>query len=299
MTAGTRGETGRPPPAEPEDRFLDRGVRLHLELWPGDAEPFLFLHGLASNCRTWGLVAARLCAAGHPVAAVDQRGHGLSEKPAAGYDFATVAADVSRVIEALGWKRPIVVGQSWGGNVVLEFGARHPGVARGLGFVDGGFLDLRSRPGATWARVSDELRPPPLAGIRRSKIESYLRAAHPGWTGAGVEAALANFELLADGTVRPWLPLDRHMEILRALWDQPVAELFRRVTDPVLICAAESGLGEAERRAEQVEAARRGLDRATVRWFRRTDHDIHLHRPARLARLLLSELSRGIWAEGG
>ncbi len=47
-----------------------------------DAPPFVLVHGLASNARLWDGVATALVAAGHPVFAVDLRGHGRSSKPA-------------------------------------------------------------------------------------------------------------------------------------------------------------------------------------------------------------------------
>src|SRR4051794_41796960 len=90
----------------------------------------------------WDGVAAHLVERGHRAATVDLRGHGRSSTPDGRYDVATVAGDVASVIEALGWERPVVAGQSWGGNVVLEGGARHGGPARGLVPVDGG----RPRP---------------------------------------------------------------------------------------------------------------------------------------------------------
>jgi pimeloyl-ACP methyl ester carboxylesterase len=105
----------------------------------------VLVHGLASNARTWDGVAARLAALGHPVAAVDQRGHGRSDKPDTGYDFATVSADLAAVVAGLGWDRPLVAGQSWGGNVVLELAVRHPSVAGGIACVDGGTLEVARR----------------------------------------------------------------------------------------------------------------------------------------------------------
>ena len=69
---------------------------------PVDHEhPCLLVHGLASNCRTWESVAERLHAFGHPVAAVDQRGHGRSDKPPEGYDYATLCRDLLLVLDAL------------------------------------------------------------------------------------------------------------------------------------------------------------------------------------------------------
>ena len=190
------------------------GLRLHVREWAGAGPPFVLLHGLASNARTWDGVAAELAAAGRRVIAVDQRGHGLSDKPAHGYDFPSVTGDLVRLLDVLALEAPILVGQSWGGNVVLAFAAAYPARARQLVFVDGGFLDLQMRPEASWEHVARDLRPPDLTGFARAALKKRIGAVHPDWTEAGVEATLANFETLPDGTVRPWLTLDRHMEIL-------------------------------------------------------------------------------------
>jgi pimeloyl-ACP methyl ester carboxylesterase len=238
-----------------------------------------------------------LAAARHHVVAVDQRGHGLSDKPDDGYEFATICADLARLLHVMGLKRPILVGQSWGGNLVLEFGARYPGLASGLGLVDGGFIDLQARPDATWERVSADLRPPNLLGTPREVLKTKIREAHPDWSEAGIEAMLANFETLPDGTLRPWLSLPRHMAILRAMWEQRPADLAGRVTEPALICVAREP--KAPRwpalKATQVAALQAGLPRCTVHWFQGTDHDIHLHRPDDLADLFLETIHEGVW----
>lgn len=280
----------------PVDRFVDIGPRLHLRQWPGEKVPFLLLHGLASNARTWDRVAAGLHAAGHPVAAVDQRGHGGSDKPATGYDLATAVDDAARVVGALGWERPIVVGQSWGGTIVLQLAAQHPGLTRAVGCVDGGYLDLHMHPGPAWRTVSRQLRPPNLLGMPRSKLERVIRSHNPEWDDEGVEATLANFETLCDGTVRPWLSLERHMAIVRAMWELDTAALFTRVGEPVLLCVAERGRMPPEVRRRQVVAAEAGIRRCAVRWFADTDHDIHVHRPSLLAQTFLEELEGGIWS---
>ena len=88
--------------------------------------PFVLVHGLASNARTWDEVAPILAANGHRVIAVDQRGHGLSDKPEGAYDFAAVTADLHALLDELELEKPIIAGQSWGGNVALAFGARDP-----------------------------------------------------------------------------------------------------------------------------------------------------------------------------
>lgn len=273
----------------PTDRFINIGLVLHIREWLPETrvEPdFVLLHGLASNARTWDGVAAALAGAGHRVVAVDQRGHGLSDKPAHGYDFETVSGDLDHLIQALELSRPVVVGQSWGANVVLAFGARHPGVARWLAFVDGGFLELGAR--GSWERVADELRPPNLLGTPREHLKAWISAAHPGWGEDALEATVANFEALPDGTVRPWLTYDRHMQILRALYDQRPRDLFPHVQEPVQLIVADDGSDWAARKRDQVGAAKAGLPRVEVVWLE-APHDIHVDQPAALARLLLSE----------
>ena len=89
-------------------------LQLSIRERPGRERPFLLVHGLASNARTWDGVAQRLNAAGHHVVAIDQRGHGLSDKPSTGYDFAQITSDLRALIESLELRRPILAGQSWG-----------------------------------------------------------------------------------------------------------------------------------------------------------------------------------------
>jgi pimeloyl-ACP methyl ester carboxylesterase len=81
---------------------------------------FLLVHGLASNSRLWDYVALELANRGHLVAAMDLRGHGVSDKPDHGYDFATLTSDILEVSESLGLVKPILGGQSLGANLVLS-----------------------------------------------------------------------------------------------------------------------------------------------------------------------------------
>lgn len=273
---------------EPIERIVDVGVELNVREWAVVAEkrPFLLVHGLASNARTWDGVARHIAKAGHPVTAVDQRGHGQSEKPDEGYDFATITADLHRLIDALGWQNPVLAGQSWGGNVLLEFGVRYPKTATHLIFVDGGFLELQQQ--GAWETVSKQLKPPNLNGLSRVNLKAQISNFQPDWSDEGVEATLHNFETLPDETIRPWLTLDRHMTILRSLYDQQPQKLYPQLQVPVLICAADDGSEWAERKREQVRIASAAIPQATVNWFKDTAHDIHVQRPQTLAQTMLN-----------
>lgn len=294
MQGNTQGETA-PMEQWVPIRHQRAPLRLHVWEWPGTKRPFVLLHGLASNATTWWAVGNELAMQRHRVIAVDQRGHGRSDKPETGYDFATITDDLHFLLQEMAIDAPVIAGQSWGGNVVLAYGARHPLVAQRLILVDGGFLDLQARPGMSWERVASELRPPSLAGALRQELAARIQAMHPDWTAAGVAATLNNFETLPDGTVRPWLTLERHMAILRALWEQRPSELYPLITCPVTIVVAEDANNPEWMAAKrsQVAAAEQGLAQVRVHWLPDTAHDIHVHRPMTLAALMLDE-----WEEG-
>lgn len=282
-----------------QDRWLSiRGLKLHIRQWDGEGVPFVLVHGLASNCLTWEAVARVLNAAGHPVVTVDQRGHGLSDKPDTGYSFDEVTADLYALISTLDLaQHPVIAGQSWGGNVVLDFASRYPEATCGIVLVDGGFIELSTRPGATWETIAVDLKPPPLAGTPRADLAARLRQWHPGWSEEAIEHTLGNFETLPDGTVRPWLTLERHMLILRALWEHHPSQIYPKVKVPVLLCPAESGDSSwAARKRQAVQQAELTLPCCRVHWFKETDHDIHVHRPEILAGLMLQSLADGFFA---
>jgi len=253
----------------------------------GDGVPFLLVHGLASNARMWDGVAEVLAAAGHPVVAVDQRGHGRSSKPDEGYDFTTIVSDLVALIAALGWDRPVVAGQSWGGNVVIELAATHPDVLSAVAAVDGGFIDLGSRF-TTWDECSQVLAPPRLVGTPLATIEAWMRRANPDWPESGIEGSLANFEVRPDGTIAPWLTFDRHMMILEALYSHRPSTRFQRVAVPALMIPADTGdVAWTHDKQEAVAAAVAALPNGRARWFSPAHHDIHAQHPVELAQVLL------------
>lgn len=271
---------------------LPSGVRSHLvRRGPtGGPVPWLLVHGLASNARLWDGVAERLAAAGHPVAAVDQRGHGRSSKPDGPYDMATVADDLALVLDGLGWERAAVAGQSWGGNVVVELARRHADRLVVTVAVDGGVIDLRSRF-EDWTECVAALAPPRLAGTSVGEIERWMREANPDWPESGIQGSLANFEVRPDGTVAPWLTFERHLAVLRGLWDHRPHLAFPQLTVPLLLIAADTGDDEATASKQAaVDEAVAALDRGRAAWFRPAHHDVHAQRPDEVSDLLLSAL---------
>jgi pimeloyl-ACP methyl ester carboxylesterase len=243
----------------------------------------------------WDGVAAALARHGHEAAAVDLRGHGQSDKPDGGYDFETITDDLHAVAERLGFERPVVAGQSWGANLAIEYGHRFPARTRGLACIDGGLIELSERF-PEWDECARVLAPPRLAGTPRAEVERYARTVHADWPEAGIQGLLANFETRADGTVAPWLSYERHMTILRGLWEHRPSERLETLDVPLLLLPAVPA-GDAGRERELAVDRARGLARRVrVRAFVGADHDIHAQRPDELAGVLLDAVADGFFA---
>jgi pimeloyl-ACP methyl ester carboxylesterase len=70
------------------------------------------------------------------VISVDLRGHGMSDAPDQDYTMPVFADDIAWLCATLGVRKPMLIGHSMGGNVVLELAARHPDVASGIVLID-------------------------------------------------------------------------------------------------------------------------------------------------------------------
>ncbi len=265
------------------DAFVTlRGLRFHYREYGHDGRAVVLLHGVASNARIW-LTAGPLLAEQYRVLALDQRGHGETDKPDDGYDFATIAGDLEAFIDTLGLERPVVAGHSWGGNDALT----------GLVLVDGGFLELAARPGMTWERAEVEMAPPDLTKFTPQQLVEMAQRWELGplWSEEIEAALLGNFQVTEEGTLRPHLSRANHMQVVRALWEQRPSELYAKVRCPVLFALAErdaGGRGEEwiAMKREAMARAEALLPNCQVRWFADTIHDIPLHRPKELAQAM-------------
>lgn len=276
------------------------GLRLHYRAWEPtvgartDLPPILLVHGLASAANIWDLVAPLLSQRGLRVVALDQRGHGASDKPDHGYTFAEILADDHAVAEALGLHQPVVVGHSWGGGVVLEYGATYPQDVSGLVLVDGGFTQMGQRPGWTKERMLQELAPPQFAGTPKDVFLTYPQRGPLGkvWNPQLEDIFLHIVELRDDNTVAPRLSRANHLQILEAMWDQPTLALYDRVTCPILLVCPEQEATD-DRTRQFLNAKREGIARikdahpsVRVEYLADTIHDVPLQRPEVLAGLI-------------
>jgi pimeloyl-ACP methyl ester carboxylesterase len=90
----------------------------------GEGPPLLLVHGWPQTWYAWRLVMPTL-ARDFRVIAPDQRGRGLTGKPADGYDTGTLAGDLAALMDALGHQKFAVAGHDTGMVISYALAADH------------------------------------------------------------------------------------------------------------------------------------------------------------------------------
>jgi pimeloyl-ACP methyl ester carboxylesterase len=224
--------------------FLETArIRLHYLDHEGGGAPVILLHGVSSNAHAFDALAGAGLGARRRLVALDQRGRGLSDKPASGYGMAEHAQDVLSLIDALRVERAAIVGHSFGALLGYYLAARHPARVERLVAIDAA-IEFHPR--------MQELLAPSLGRLGKTfaSFDEYLRAvkAMPQWHGVPFDdGAVAHYradvETLADGSVRPRSPPEAILEASRRLAEQPWAELVARIERPVLLVNATGPYG--------------------------------------------------------
>jgi pimeloyl-ACP methyl ester carboxylesterase len=102
--------------------------------WGGTGRPVVFI-GCYLTAHVYDDIAPKLTDRFH-VYAITRRGIGASDHPATGYSPMRRADDVLEVIETLKMSKPILVGNSCGGDILHTLGARNPDHLGGLIYLD-------------------------------------------------------------------------------------------------------------------------------------------------------------------
>jgi pimeloyl-ACP methyl ester carboxylesterase len=108
---------------------LGSGLRVRVvEAGPPEGAPVVLLHGWACSAYSFRHQLPALAAAGYRAAAIDLKGHGLSDKPTAAGEYApdAMARFALNAIDALGLDRVALVGHSLGGGIATQVALTEP-----------------------------------------------------------------------------------------------------------------------------------------------------------------------------
>ena len=277
------------------------GLSFHYRDWGGVGQPIVLLHGLASTSHIWDMVAPILVN-NYRVVALDQRGHGESDTPDHGYDFPTVVSDMYAFIHSLDFNKPLVFGHSWGGDVALEYAVAHQGEVKGLGFVDGGTINIAGRPGNTLEQAMIDMAPPMWEGMTFDKLEERAKTWRPPsmLSPQHIEILRSNFRQQDDDTITSRLSRANHLRIIEALWNHSPPDLYKQLICPVLLMPArqkdsDSVADRRTRKEASIAEASKLIPNSMTVWMEDSVHDVPIQRPELVAGVITEHIENGFF----
>lgn len=172
-------------------KFDSDGVEIAF-LDEGAGDPVILVHGFASNVVfNWvdpGWVR-HLTRAGYRVIALDNRGHGESEKlyDTAAYGAPLMAEDVRRLMDHLGLETADIMGYSMGARISAFLGVQSPQRARSLIF--GGLGGNMVRGMAGTGPIANALEAPTIDDVTNPTARTFRAFAEQ--TGSDLKALAA------------------------------------------------------------------------------------------------------------
>lgn len=261
----------------------------------GPGLPVILSNGLGGDYRAWKHVFDQF-ASTRTLATWDYRGLYRSGPPqskavdALGPPFQ--ALDLKAVLDALGWKRVILVGWSMGVQVNFEAWRRFPDRIAGLGIING----VKGRPfdTALGSRFMRHVIPTLLKQMRRNaKLVRKLSSVATGWSGLppalqrlGLVGATLDMVLFAEfAKTFASLDFDLYGATLEALGAHDASDVVPTVTVPVRIITGDRDILTPVATARALKVA---LPRARLRVLPGGTH----YTPAEYPREVCEELGK-------
>ncbi len=114
-----------------EDYIMANGINTYY-LEQGEGYPIILLHGGFSTARiNWGNLIPKL-SKNFRVIAPDYRGHGKTDNPSGKFSYRLMADDIAELITVLNLDRPLICGQSDGGQIALELAMNYPELIKAI-----------------------------------------------------------------------------------------------------------------------------------------------------------------------
>ncbi|MDG4893526.1 alpha/beta hydrolase [Mesorhizobium sp. WSM4976] len=199
----------------------------------GTGPLMLFFHGITSNSAVFAPLMAQLSARFTTVA-VDQRGHGLSDKPESGYEANDYADDIASLIRTLGRGPAILVGHSLGARNSVTAAARNPELVRSViaidftPYIETEALDaLESRVNAGDRIFSDV-----------EAVQAYLAGRYPNIPAGAIRIRAESGYRQVEGGLRPLASPSAMAQTAKGL-RADLTQAWRDVAKPVLIVRGE------------------------------------------------------------
>ncbi|MFF9770640.1 alpha/beta fold hydrolase [Streptomyces sp. NPDC014636] len=250
-------EFAEPPKPEAEPAPPRGGPGAPAQQAEADAPGVLLLHGLMGRASHWA-ATARWLAGRHRAVALDQRGHGRSDKPArAAYTRDAYVEDAEAAVEQLGLGPALLIGHAMGALTAWQLAAKRPDLVRGLIICDMRASALGAASQREWA---DWFRSWPVPFASLADVRKWFGEDDP-WVERPSPARGAFYAEVMHECEDGWRPVFEPEQMLssRETWVYDAHwEELAQVRCPTLVVRGVDGeLGRAEAQ-EMVRVLPRG-----------------------------------------
>jgi non-heme chloroperoxidase len=248
---------------------LSTGVRLeYLEQGDPAGEVLIFVHGYTDSHHSFDRNLPLLSPRFH-VYALDQRGHGGSEKPACCYEQSDFTADIIAFMDALHIARAALIGHSMGSFIADKVAAEHPHRFKKLVLIGSAATAVGNPVGLELQSVVDTLIDPiDPAFVRDFQASTFFRPIPASFLDTSVSESLR-------------VPATVWKQALDALIvEDHTAELSRITADTLAFWGDQDIFFSAEDQAHLVAV----IPHAELLVYKDTGHGLHVEQPARFVR---------------
>jgi pimeloyl-ACP methyl ester carboxylesterase len=298
-------------PAEPAGYMVEAapGERIHFLDWGGPRDGrragALLIHGLSQTAWLWTPVARRLRAV-VATAAMDLRGHGLSDAPTdlGAYEPGVLADDVVAVGEGSGLidgpgggvengppGRVVLAGHGFGAIVAAWAAGRLGSRCAGLVLVDGGWERLEIATGLDVEEFLRGLDEPPEVMRSMAAFLADRRAFDPStWDADQRRAAEATVVETHAGRVVPATRPHALEACVRSMFEYDPLAVLPAVDAPIVALVADEEGGARVAPLDEVSAVRTGAGREPIAALQlgAVGHNLMRYRPDAVAGAILS-----------
>ena len=220
------------------------GVRIRIHHLGGSGPPLLAVHATGFHGRVWEPFVPPL-RVHFSVIALDQRGHGDSDKPESGYEWTKFGEDVLAVIDHLGLETPVGIGHSAGATALVFAESRRPGTFSRLVLMDPTLLppEFRSVAPASFNPMSEQARRRRAIWSSRDEMIDRLRDGSPlaEWRDDFLRSYVTyGTDTLPDGTVRLKCPPEVEAQVYAEASSHDGWERLAELRCPTLLLTGES-----------------------------------------------------------
>lgn len=204
----------------------------------GSGPVLVLIHGVGSRLEAWDEIVDAL-GGRYRTVRLDQRGHGLSDKPAGPYSLADMVGDVAGLLDVLGIARCHLAGFSLGGLIAQGFALDHPGRLDRLVLLS----TIAGRTEEERARVAERLEV-----VDKGLPGDHFRNSLSRWFTDAYLAANPEVIARAEAANKANDP-KAYAAAYRVLATYDLADRLHEITAPTLVATGEFDVGSNTRMA--------------------------------------------------